>query len=243
MAQAGLRQEVIDHLADSDWKEVNRFFIGRMGAGNLASSMIKASESPLHSKLFLLADWLPETLDKNEWHRDVLIGMGRMILDRDLPIVWRLRAILTMAKTGQEGVKAVLKQLLRETDPAVRQAALAGLAQATSREAVPILKRMFGDSEQWVRASSVHALAWMNEPIAERPLLEALLEPDEPLYRAAAEGLALNDSQESRKILLEAVDDAVLSVRRAAIYGLALLGDTWAMELLQSVAQEDRKSR
>jgi HEAT repeat protein len=232
---------LLANLNRTSWETAIRFYVGRSGAADLANELLKQNGSPYSAGLFQLAGWLSETLDKSEWRRQVLVRLGRLIVDRKLPVSWRQRATLALAETDEEGVILLLKQLLQEPDPDVRQIAMASMARINSPDTVAIIERMIGDSEQTVRAAAVHALAWMDEPSAEYRLVEALLEPDEPVCQAAATGLALNGTSESYKILREAISDDAMSVRRAAVAGLSILDESWANELLKTVAHEDEQ--
>ncbi len=241
LAQTGTKNTLLANLNQSSWESVIRFYVGRSGAADLANELLKQNGSPYNVGLFQMASWLSEALDKSEWRRQVLVRLGRLIVDRKLPVSWRQRATLALAETDEEGVGLLLKQLLQEPDPAVRQVAMASMARINSPDTVGVIERMIGDSEQAVRSAAVHALAWMDEPAAEYRLVEALLEPDEPICQAAATGLALNGTSESYKILREAISDDSMSVRRAAVAGLSLLDESWANELLKSVAHEDEQ--
>jgi HEAT repeat protein len=241
LAQSGMKNLVLENLNRASWETTIRFYIGRSGAADLANELIEQSGSPYDDVLFQLATWVSESLDKTEWRRKVMVKLGRLVVDRKLPVSWRQRATLALTETDEEGVIVLLKQLLQEPDPDVRQIAMASLARINSPSTVAVIERMTSDSEQEVRAAAVHALAWMDEPAAGDRLLEALLEPDERICIAAATGLALNGTSESYKILQEAIRDETMSVRRAAVSGLSLLDDTWAIDLLKSAAHEDEQ--
>jgi HEAT repeat protein len=161
-----------------------------------------------------------------------------VIIDEDLPMVLRQRAVAIVALCGEAGSSALLRQLLQRTEPEIRRAAIAGVARGDPEQSVPALERMLKDDNVHVRVAAVHALGWQDSRQAETPLLTALIGPDDALRTAAAQALAL-DGESGWQILKEAATDPEAAVRRAATHGLALLNDFWVVQLLAGLEQED----
>jgi len=241
IAQSGAVESATEYVSDHFWLGFFKFFVARVGASNLLKEVQQEGTTISESDLFLLAEWLPESLDRQQWRRQILIGLGRIVIDQDIPVAWRQRATAALAATEEQGVSALLSQLLSQPEPLMRQVALAAMARIAPREAIALNERMLGDNDELVRVAAIHALAWMDNPAAEQPLLRALIDPDELMSKAAAEGLALNGTTESRQILTEAIVDDSMSVRRAAVQGLLLLDEEWAIDLLKEVAQADNQ--
>jgi len=132
-----------------------------------------------------------------------------------------------------------LRQLLQQTEPSLRQVALAAIAPLGAEITLEMAEKMFKDGMPQVRSSAVSALTWLHDPMVENPLLTTLVERDEPMNRAAALGLALNGTPNAYEILREMAADEELHVRRAAVYGLMQLDQFWAIEILDSLERED----
>jgi HEAT repeat protein len=239
LAQMGDEGQIQSQRNDPAWQNALSFYVGRVGAGTLADLVTAGESGQSEESLFQVASWMSEAPDGGEWRRQVMLGLGRLVVDGDRPTAMRQRAAIAMAQTGENGVLIFLRQLLRQPDVTMRQVALAALMRLSPEVAIDLIERAWSDGDARIRWAAVHALGWTSDPVAERPLLAALLEPDEPIYRAAAEGLALNATETAYEILREAAAEDALSVRRAAVYGLALLDLDWAVTLLEEIAHDD----
>ncbi len=235
-----LKDEVMAHLSDPVWAGVVRFFIGRAGATEAVQKQLASKEpDPLNERLFQVASWMPEALDKDDWRKQVLIQLGQMVVKGNLPVALRQRAALALARTNEGGILSFLRQLLQQKEPSLRQAALAAIAPLGAEITLEVAEKMFKDSVPQVRASAVSALTWLNDPMVENPLLTTLVERDEPMNRAAAMGLALNGTENAYAILREAAADEEIHIRRSAVFGLMQLDQFWAVDLLDTLERED----
>ncbi len=241
LVRLATHDDLASRMEDSFWSGALHFYATRTGGGGLAAMLLEQKETKLHEQLFILASWLPEIDEQVPWRRQVLVGLGRMIVDQKTPIVWRQRALLALASTGATGVGSLLSHLVAQGEVAIRQILPAAIAKVGEEDALLVIDRLINDGEPVVREAVVHALAWLDDPATERSIIEALLEPDDALSRAAAESLALTAAPESYEILREAIADEVFSVRRAAVAGLVLIEEPWAVELLEKAALKDEQ--
>ena len=239
LAQAELHQLAVDHVHDPAWAGVLRFYVGRVGEQGLARWLLeKDRQDPYQNRLFQLASWLPEVADPGAWRRQALIQLGQIIVNGQVPLALRFRAVAALAVSGEPGVLALLRQLMQRTEPELRQAAAIAWSRQDAGVAVPALEKLLADGDVAVRLMAVYALAWLSDPAGEKPLLLTLLGKDAAMSAAVAVGLARN-GEEGWQILREAAIDAALPVRRAAIQGLAGLEVYWAVALLEQLALED----
>jgi HEAT repeat protein len=241
LAQTQKADLVKEHLLDPAWTGAIRFYVGRTGAADWLPLLLDASRpDPLFENLFQAAFWLAEAPDQGEWRRQIMIRLGQMIVKANLPLLLRQRAIFTLAQTGEQGVPAFLRQLLRQPDPHIRQAAIAALGCLEPEVALEPLAKMMTDGEVGVRRAAVHALTWLASPALEKLLLTAFVDRDEALNRAASEGIALNGGA-GWELLREGLVEDDLHVRRAAVHGLSFIDEHWVLEILDKAVREDQQ--
>lgn len=89
----------------------------------------------------------------------------------------------------QEGVGAVLTQLLDAEDEETRAIALFGLAAMGGDQATQALREALQDEEPWIREVAVEALAELGGEQAIQGLKQALQDKDEDVQQAAQEAL------------------------------------------------------
>ncbi len=241
LVRLATHDDLTERMEDPFWAGALHFYATRTGGGGLAAMLLDQKETMLQEQLFVLASWLMEIDEQVPWRRQVLVGLGRMIVDRKTPIVWRQRALLALASTRATGVGSLLSQLVAQGEVAIRQIVPAAIAKVGEEDAILAIDRLIDDGEPVVREAVVHALAWLDNLATERSIIEALLEPDDTLSRAAAESLALMATSNSYEILREAMEDEVFSVRKAAVAGLAMIDEPWAIELLEKAALKDEQ--
>lgn len=235
---AGELETVAEKLTDARWQETIRYYVARGGENNLAAGLLDArSLDPWRETLFQVAAWLPEASPEQEWRRTTLIQLGQLIVNPNAPLPLRQRAVAAIARSGDAGVVALLRQLLQRSDTALRQTAAAALGRLDPELAVPVLEQLIKDQDARLRAAAVHSLGWQNSQRGEKPLLTALVSSDEAMSRAAAEALAYNGG-EGWEILQEAATDEMPVVRRAAARGFGLVGEPWAIDWLEKLERD-----
>jgi len=121
-----------------------------------------------------------------------------------------------------------------DTDPAVRIAAVRGLAMHGDPSHVPILVKALADKDSLVRLEAARALQRLHNDVAIDPLLLAMREPDtrnpslpaetEPEIRAqAAHALGQYAERKVLQGLIAGLDDSDLSVNRSSLASLRTL--------------------
>ncbi len=239
LAAGGDLDCVAERLHDPGWQEAIRHYVTRTGDSTLASGLLQArSLDPWRESLFQVAAWLPEAPPELEWRRTVLVQLGQLSVNPNAPLPLRQRAVAAIARSGDRGVVALLRQLLQRSDLPLRETAAAALGPADPDVSAPVLEQLFADPEARVRVAAVYAAGWQNSPRAEKPLLTALIGADEVMSRAAAESLA-GHGGEGWELLQEAADDELPVVRRAAARGLGLVYQPWAIDWLQKLERDE----
>jgi len=240
MTQQGLQREALSHLGDPYWTDVLLFYVGRMGATELATKMLAQKDQSLtRDALFQVASWMAEAPDSGEWRRKTMILLGQIIRQTTFAYVLRQRATAALAQTAESGVLTFLSQLLERSDPFLRQVGASALTHVGSGKAIDLLAKMLKDNDGLVRQTAVQALTMIEHPNTEHPLLMALIQGDDEMRRIVAQGLAWSGSK-GIEILKEAIEDNDAQVRRAAVQGLALVDEKWVVPILVGVERNDK---
>lgn len=227
-------------LSERHWAGVIRFYVTRVGVGGLIEQLLRDNETdPLQDGLFQAAAWLPEVVEPGEWRRQILLRLGRLIVQPKVPAALRQRAVLALAQTEETGVVTLLRQLLQRPDPLVRQAAVAALPILGAAAALDLLSQALADEDVDVRQGVVAALGWLHHPAADKLVLRVLSGEDEQLFTAAAEAVGLNGGA-GADVLKEAAGEDDPHLRRAAVLGLVLVEEPWAYALLQRLQKDDQ---
>ncbi len=243
LAAARLVQDT-DDLATVPWihrpglSSLRRLVVARIGPGDQVDSRL-ADTSTIPEGLFEVSAWMPEALQNGAWRRTVLLRLGKLALNEQLPVALRQRAILALAQTGEPGVLTVLRQLLSDRTLAIQQIAIGALPLVPDDQVLELLVASFDTDEPAVQRAVMGALAWLPHDGAQTVLVRGLLAPDPLVQRAAAESLALKGGADA-EILREAAAEDAADVRRAAVFGLALVDADWALALLRELRRDDQ---
>lgn len=226
-------------LAHPYWANITRFYISRMGAGQMANYLLAQPEpNPLYDNLFQVATWLAEAVDPGEWRRQVLTRLGKLTLQPNIPVILRQKAVIAIAQTHETGVLTLLRQLLPRADSLLRPAIVAAIPVLGVELVLDWLSQLLNDHNEAVQQGATAALAWLYHPAADKLLMRALSAEQQNLYSPAAEGLILNGTAPLDLLReLIGVDDPHL--RRALIYPLSLIQESWATNLLQTLAKDE----
>ncbi|MDX2113998.1 MAG: HEAT repeat domain-containing protein [Planctomycetota bacterium] len=140
---------------------------------------------------------------------------------------YRGTLLLANAPFGGEGVYVEMyTKAAKDEDPAVRAAAIRGLALHGSPEHVPLILDQIEDPDRLLRWESARALQRLHNPAAVPALIRRLTPDNEedPLVRAAAAD-ALGQYPEVRVVdgLITALGDRDLAVNNAALRSLRTL--------------------
>ena len=229
-----------DATADPHWRGALRFYAARADAVGLVDAVLHDSETdPLQDGLFQAVTWLPEIVEAGDHRRQILLRLGRLVMQPHVPAVMRQRAILALAQTGEAGVLTLLRQLLHRPNPLLRQAVVAALPALGNATALDLLSQALADEDATVRQGVVAALGWLHHAAADKLLLRILSGDDEQLFQAAAEAIGLNAGADVATLQEAATLDDPLS-RRAAVFGLALVEEEWATALLRRLQKDDQ---
>ena len=194
---------------------------------NATNALVQLGESAIEPLTNALTDASPTT----RWHALVALG----------GIAQRLEDTISM-QPAVDNIAA----LLRDTNRAVRSAAIGALAQI-GRPAADALITMLGDIDTGVRSGATKALGQMGDTVTE-PLVATLSNPKSAVRQgaAAALGMISPDRAEWHQVTSYVNDlkdaDPIVRIRAAKMLGV--LGGTRAVEpLISALADADYRVR
>jgi HEAT repeat protein len=156
----------------------------------------------------------------------------------DQPRGLRGQAMAAFVTSGDPGTATLFRQLLTSRSFELLPLAALGSGALKDLKAIPVLEEMMQASIGSVRRAVCMALVAIGTEKSLEGVARALLQGDEDLRRAAAEALA-NDPKEGHAMLKEGATLDDIMLRRAVVHGLSRVGQSWAVEMLQSMQVED----
>ncbi len=144
----------------------------------------------------------------------------------------------------QQSARLVLRQAvepliaaLKDTDAAVRCAAVTALGWIADPRAVKPVIRCLQDADESCRCAAVRALGLLRSPAALKPLARAVADPSSEVRRQAAEALGALGDPVAADLLLDVMHDAAepLEVRAAAARALGHLRIPQVLPPLQAL--------
>ena len=228
-------------LAQPDWdgKTITLHYLAaRTDASNVAETLLKGSDLPLHAPTFIVARWLRDAPKNAKWRAKAFASLLSILQAEGQPIALRAKAMAAFVVSGDPGAAALFRQLLTSRSFEVIPLAALGSGAIRDRKAVPILEEALQAPVSAARSAACLALVAIGMDNAVEVVARALLHGDDELRRAAAQALA-NDPAEGYEILREGADHADIMVRRAVVHGLSRVEQPWAFEKLQLMQTDD----
>jgi len=186
-------------------------------------------------------EWAVEADAKAPWRSGLFRQVAQMLLMPGYPLV-RERMLASLVASRDPNVGFVFRQGMKSSDKVGRILCAFGLGALGDPDTVVDLSAGLSDAEESVQIATALALGAIGTKAALGYLVEALLTGSELLRRAVGEMLAPNPGGEGHDILREALNEEEIqdpATRRAAVYGLRRVGESWAVELLNSTARND----
>lgn len=219
--------------------------LGFISALDGQSSWIEAlfkteQEDLLQRDLIIAGRWLKKASENQPWTAALLRHIALVLQKSHLPFNLRARLLYELAQTDNSGVPTLLRQLLEDSQPAIRQLAALGLGYLRDAKSIEPLGKLISDRSPGVARSALLALVAIGQKASLETVAYTLLNAEEGLQKAAAEALA-NDLEEGQPTLKEASELEDARVRRAVVYGLGRVRQPWAVERLAKLAAEDKQ--
>ncbi|HMB24272.1 MAG: HEAT repeat domain-containing protein [Chloroflexota bacterium] len=228
-------------LALSNWdgKTVAlRYLAARGDASAVADILLKESDLPLHDHVFTVARWLRDAPREAVWRSKAFAGLLAILQSEDQPLGLRGQAMAAFVTSGDPGTATLFRQLLTSRSFDLLPLAALGSGALKDLKAIPLMEEMMQASMGSVRRAVCMALVAIGTEKSLEGVARALLQGDEELRRAAAEALA-NDPAEGHAMLKEGATLDDIMLRRAVVHGLSRVGQSWAVEMLQSLQVDD----
>jgi HEAT repeat protein len=149
----------------------------------------------------------------------------------------RLRGLAALGERGGEGVAETLQWVAAaDTDAAVVQAAIDGLARMATADAINALITLTADATR--REASIAALVHLGERNIEA-IGRGITHPQASVRRAVVEALGRMKHLKASELLADALDDREASVRLATVNALARMGSRQVEKRLVMLARTD----
>lgn len=226
----------------SEWMEALSSFAD---LASVISELVEDTSGIRQDSLFLAAAWAANTDDYGERNK-VLVRLARMIVNQNVPLPLRQRAVAALVNIQDKGVGYLLRQAMGTPDPLLQICVAPGLgALATElpgrrgdQRSMDTLIQALGSSSEAVQVATIHALAATQAKTALNAIVSVLLGGKPPEQQAAAEALATM-GENGVKVLREALEEKEALIRRAALFGLDRVDEPWVTETLKIIQRED----
>jgi HEAT repeat protein len=211
------------------------------GRGAWIDTLLKPeNEDLLQINLILAGRWLEKAPEGLPWTTSMMRHMALCLQKNHLPFYLRARVMSALAQSNNSGVPVLLRQMLGDPQPILRQLAALGLGYLRDVKSIEPLTNLITDRTPGVGRAALLSLVAIGEKSSLEAVAYTLLHGEESLRKAAAEALA-NDPEEGHPTLQEGSTLEDAAVRRAVVYGLGRLGLPWAKEILEKLAAEDKQ--
>lgn len=171
-------------------------------------------------------------------------ALNRLVRDRTVPSKLRANGCWLLSRSGSEGARDVLLELLADPEERIREDAAMSLGLVTSADdnvaIAALIARVKHDAAKPVRIAAVFALGMMCVSAAASVMLALVGDPveDDELRADAAEAMAHMTDDRIFEALFAALDDPSPLVRYSAAYALGERGDSRAIAKLTALAAD-----
>jgi len=226
-------------LPDWDGKTLSLHYLAARGdASAAADALLKESDLPLHSHVFIVARWLRDAPKEAAWRAKAFASLLTILQAEGQPLGLRGQAMAAFVTSGDPGAGTLFRQLLSSRSFELIPLAALGSGALKDVKAIDALEELMQAPVGAVRRAVCLALVAIGTEKSLEGVARALLQGDEELRRAAAEALA-NDPLEGHAMLREGATLEDIMLRRAVVHGLSRVGKPWAVEMLQHMQVED----
>jgi HEAT repeat protein len=230
-------------LAQPEWggKTLSLYYLAARGdASAVADILLKESDLPLHTQIFVVARWLRDAPRETAWRGKVFGSLLSILQAEGQPLTLRGQAMAAFVASGDPGVAKMFRQLLGSRSFELLPLAALACGALKDVKAIEALEEILQAPASAVRRAACLALVAISTEKSLEAVARALLQGDEELRRAAAEAMA-NDPKEGHAMLKEGATLADIMLRRAVVHGLAHIRQPWAIEILQKMQVEDEQ--
>jgi HEAT repeat protein len=179
-------------------------------------------------------------IDLADFGEAALPVMVSTLLDAKEDQVVRMWAASALSRMNNRGALPALRELLSDTDPDLRKAAVDALSRYD--EARPWILECMRDESPWVAGAAIKALARLSGPDFVAALIVALRRPERDVRWDASRALIEVGDATALPALLESLRDTDDNVRTFSAQALARFGDESAVPSLLEAIHDDSHS-
>jgi len=238
-ARASQESVVRVHVRDPQWQHTVRFFAALSNPAPLVKERLQDTDDLFRSDFFAAAgDVAASTSFDKRLRAGLLSELAQILLDPTHATPMCQLAATTIAQFQDDGVLYLFGKATAHQDPQVRRVGVWGLSLVEGERARAGLQHALSDPDHLVRIEALYAIAGRHGEATVDSLVQGLQDEHELTRRVAAELLAVSGS-EGHDLLREAADVEDMYIRRAAVFGLGVVGEPWALRIVDRVQRED----
>ncbi|MBT3241318.1 MAG: NACHT domain-containing protein [Chloroflexi bacterium] len=229
-------------ISDSKWSGHSmtlNFLSRKADVSKLIPMMIeKDKNDPLKTGVQMMSHWATQTSPTPSWMSNLLRVFVGILRREDLPMGYRGRILTALASSGQLGVDALFRQLMKEEKTSVNILGALGSGILQDQKAVDDLGQMLNSGNITGSRAACMALVAIDTDRALEMVAGILLDSTDEGQRAAAEALSRHP-REGYEFLREGSKMEDFSIRRAIVYGLTWIDELWAKDILRDMELND----
>lgn len=227
------------HVRDPQWQQAVRYYAALSNPAALVKERLKDPDDLFRTEFFAAAgDAAAATSVDQRLQAGLLSELAKILLDpKQCAFVCQMAA-RTIAQFQDDGVLYLLGKATAHRDPQVRRMGAWGLSMVEGERALAGLQHALSDPDHLVRIEALYGVAGRHGEATIDGLVQGLQDEHELTRRVAAELLAVYGG-EGHDLLREAADAQDMYIRRAAVFGLGVVGEPWALRIVDRVQRED----
>lgn len=238
-ARTGQESAVRAHVRDPQWQQTVRFYAALSSPAALVKERLQDTDDLFRSDFFAAAgDAAAATSMDQRLRAGLLSELAKILLDPQQCTPVCQMAARIIAQFRDDGVLYLFGKATAHLDPQVRRIGVWGLSLVEGERALAGLQHALSDPDHLVRIEALYGLAGRHGEATIDGLVQGLQDEHELTRRVAAELLA-GYRGEGHDLLREAADAQDMYIRRAALFGLGVVGEKWALQIVDRVRRED----
>jgi HEAT repeat protein len=238
-ARANQEPVVRAHVRDPQWQHTVRSYAALSNPAALVKERLQGTDDLFRSDFFAGAGDVAASTNIDERLRAGLLSeLAQILLDPKHCTPMCQLAAKTIVQFQDDGALYLFGKAIAHQDPQVRRVGVWGLSLVEGKRALAGLQHALSDPDHLVRIEALYAIAGRHGEATVDGLVQGLQDEHELTRRVAAELLAVHGG-DGHDLLREAADVEDMYIRRAAVFGLGVVGEPWALRIVDRVQRED----
>ena len=238
-ARTGQESVVRAHVRDPQWQQTVRYCAALSDPAAVVKERLQVPDDLFRTEFLTAADEAAAATAVDERLRAGLLSeLAKILLDPKQPAPVRQMAARIVAQFEDDGVLYLFGKATAHRDPQVRCTGVWGLSLVDDERALTGLEHALSEPDHLVRIEALYGIAGRQSEGTIDGLVQGLQDEHELTRRVAAELLAVY-GDEGHDVLRQAADAQDMYIRRAAVFGLGVVGEPWALGIVDRAQRED----